>query len=60
MDDFGKTHTCKQCGKSFYIGMQQQWAYKRFNYLNKTTYFCSYSCMRKWDEKHPRKKNLIK
>ena len=62
MDDFGKMHTCPQCMKEFYIGMMQDWAYKRSRYPSGGgfNYFCSYSCARKWDEKHPNKKNSIK
>ena len=44
---------CAECGRLKY--KNQSWAYKRKAWKNhkpKLTYFCSYSCMRKWDAEH--------
>ena len=46
---------CGICGKDLYAG--EDWAYKRRpGRGDKTTWFCSYKCMRAYDAKHGQKK----
>ena len=46
---------CGICGKDLYAG--EDWAYKRRpGRGDKTTWFCSYKCMRAYDAKHGKKK----
>lgn len=49
MDDFVKTRVCKQCGKTFYIGVLQRWTYMRISNKGRKEYFCCYSCKRKFE-----------
>lgn len=49
MDDFTKTRVCEQCGKTFYIGVHQRWAYVRVLNSGYKKWFCCYSCMRQYD-----------
>lgn len=46
---------CKKCGKTFMIGSQPDWAYKR-----NTILFCSYSCMRAYDKELEQKRARAK
>lgn len=39
---------CPVCGKDFYITTYKDWAYK-FGQLGHRKYFCSWSCLRKYE-----------
>lgn len=55
--DYWDMKTCACCGKKVLIVNAQDWVYKD---ANRSKYFCSYSCMRKYEkdyaEKHPPKR----
>lgn len=42
---------CPICGKVFYVHDAEAWVYKAGNSWSKRTYFCSWGCMRKAEEK---------
>lgn len=42
---------CPICGKVFYVHDAEVWAYKAGYSWSKRTYFCSWGCMRKAEEK---------
>lgn len=46
---------CQRCGKTFMIGYQPDYAYKR-----NTIVFCSYSCMRAYDKELEQKRQREK
>ena len=50
----GKDRTCPICGKVFLL-YEETWVYKRRPNQKPTEYFCSWGCMQKWDQLHPRK-----
>ena len=40
-------HKCYQCGKYFFVGIVDKWAYKkRIN--DKDKWFCSWKCLSSW------------
>ena len=43
----GVWNKCHECGKLFFIGSPADWIYKRGS-----TFFHTWSCMRKYDERH--------
>lgn len=45
---------CSICGKVIYCHDRDSWAYNRAIGKNRK-YFCSWSCLRKYDENHKRK-----
>ena len=47
--------TCPECGKGFFVQYPSMWTYARRE-GPKTKYFCSYSCVRKYDKKKGEKK----
>ena len=55
-DDFKHKAVCKVCGKNLWIPNMDIWAYKfsSTKTANKVNYFCSWSCMRYFEKKHPR------
>ena len=46
-------HSCEECGKRFYVGIVDKWAWQKRKYGsgNKTAWFCSYKCMRAYEKK---------
>lgn len=47
MRDYMQTRTCPICGKAF-ITYNPGWIYKiKYDKINKTRYYCSYTCWRK-------------
>ena len=48
---------CEQCGKLFVKGLVVDWAYKKVvkKKWTRTLWFCSWSCMRKWEKEHKKK-----
>lgn len=48
---------CEQCGKLFVKGLVIDWAYKKVvkKKWTRTLWFCSWSCMRKWEKEHKKK-----
>lgn len=52
--------TCKHCGKEFYVTCCKQYAYVRI-VDGKKLYFCSYSCLKRYDETSPKtkKRNIV-
>lgn len=57
-DPFALTK-CAECGKMFYMPDPGCWVYKRI-YKDRLKHFCSYHCMRKWENDHERKKENAK
>lgn len=47
--------TCPECGKGFFVQYPSMWTYARRE-GPKTKYFCSYSCVRKYDKEKGEKK----
>ena len=45
---------CKTCGKEFIA--RENWVYKRVDRNRCYKWFCSWSCLKKFDEKHKGKK----
>ena len=46
---------CKQCGKTFERGCTGAWGYKRNAGNDRIHYFCSWGCVRKYDEAEAKK-----
>lgn len=44
---------CPMCGKIF-LRPDIDWGYKRWT-ENKAIYFCSWTCLRKFEKKHPKR-----
>ena len=57
-DDTFKTCAC--CGKKFYVGVVEEWCYKRKhgNHNDKTAWFCTWKCLRKWEADRDAKKSM--
>ena len=59
--DFGlREHRCRECGKVFECS--EGYVYKRKKKDHNFDYFCSYSCLRKYDkrkESHERTRNSL-
>ena len=56
---YGGYKTCQTCGKVFYVLRPEMWAYKCHvgaGADEKTLYFHTYSCKRKFDKKYERQK----
>ena len=51
-----QTATCGECGTRFYCDNREDWVYTR-SLRGKKYIFCKWSCMRAFDEKHPKRKN---
>ena len=45
---------CPICGKLFIA--REEWVFKRYDKSHWPKYICSWSCTKKWDEKHTGKK----
>ena len=48
------TKTCPVCGKSFICKEPNKWTYRKYG-DSKRNYFCSWKCMRKWEEERKKK-----
>jgi len=46
--------TCPICWKVF-IPHSESWAYKRRTHEKVTVYFCSWGCLQKYEQQHPKK-----
>lgn len=54
-------HTCGQCGKQFFTGTLRRWTYKLPGPRGDSKiWFCSWSCMSRWQKDHERVRNLDK
>lgn len=61
MSEFAETKKCVTCGKKVNITYPRQWAYKRAKPNGTHYFFCSWSCLRAWDDKKGRNEmNLSK
>jgi hypothetical protein len=55
----GSMKVCKTCGKEFNVLVEQDWVYKRSHEHTAggyRDYFCSWSCLRKYDQEREGKK----
>ena len=53
-DSLLKAYYCYQCGKEFFPAMPEKWAYRRTD--KRIRMFCSWHCMRAYDNGKPREK----
>lgn len=68
MFHYGAFRTCPVCQKQFFVADLGGWAYKRYlsrtkknpNAKNELTWFCTWSCLRKWDAEHEDKRRKKK
>lgn len=54
---------CPECGKPFPVGDVGNYAYKRYvsdNSVSHIAYFCSWSCLRKFDKRYEEEKKKKK
>lgn len=50
---------CASCGREFIIPCDtRDYPLRRDQYGHKRNYFCSWSCMRAWDQEHPRRESI--
>lgn len=50
-DKYFKPRQCSVCERMFIVPDPSAWAYKR-KPGSTTLYFCSWTCLRKWDKEH--------
>lgn len=48
-------HKCKQCGKKFEARSEYAYKLHKFKTSDDFVWFCSYSCLRAYEEKHKKK-----
>lgn len=56
---FGDMKTCAECKSKFFVTDSDAWVYKK-SYRGKRLVFCTYGCMRKWENSVPKKKKRKK
>lgn len=49
--------TCPVCGRRFYVTDLQDWVFQG-SAGGKQTFWCRWSCKRKWEKEHPPKKKF--
>ena len=53
---------CAICGKDIYVPCADNWTYKRERYRrgcsDQRLWFCSYTCVTKWDEGNKKRKEV--
>ena len=55
----GSWHVCPTCHEKKYISHPGEYAFKKHIMLkghSVLAFFCSWSCLRKWEKEHPEKK----
>lgn len=55
---FKITQKCPTCGKQFPVLYPHQWAYRRWKTKGHAWYFCSWGCLRAWDDKKGRNREM--
>lgn len=59
----GYAHVCPTCGKTFWVMHPTEWVYKRYRRRKDdvtTMFFCSWSCLRKFDKSREEKQKKKK